>query len=259
MRHRRRGRTLGRKPNHQRALLRNLASSLFLTERDDDIDEVGRPYDDFGKPNKPKVKGRIVTTVPKAKEVRRLVEKCITIAKKGLAAEEDAEQYATSAERQSEAWRQWRHSDEWQQWNQAIAPAVAARRRCIQLLGNKFAVEILFDEVAERFVDRDGGYTRVVRLARPRLGDAGQQAVLEFVGVRDRVKQVSERPAFDDDEIEEEETPATETDEEEAVDETDAGDEPEAAGEEESAAGEEESADTDAADEKEKKSSDEAS
>ena len=56
MRHRRRGRTLGRKPNHQRALLRNLASSLFLTERDDDVDELGREYRDFTKPNKPKVK-----------------------------------------------------------------------------------------------------------------------------------------------------------------------------------------------------------
>ena len=43
MRHRRRGRTLGRKPNHQRALLRNLASSLFLTERDEDLDVVERP------------------------------------------------------------------------------------------------------------------------------------------------------------------------------------------------------------------------
>jgi large subunit ribosomal protein L17 len=236
MRHRRRGRTLGRKPNHQRALLRNLASSLFLTERDDDVDELGREYPDFGKPNKPKVKGRIVTTVPKAKEVRRLVEKCITIAKKGLLALEKAEQYATSAERQSEAWRQWRHSDEWQQWNQAISPAVTARRRCIQMLGNKFAVKILFDEVAERFTDRDGGYTRVVRLAKPRLGDAGEQAVLEFVGVRDRVKQVSERPAFDDD-LEEEETPSAETGAEEAADDS-AADEP-AAGDEADAVSEE--------------------
>ena len=73
MRHRRRGRKLGRNPNHQRALLRSLASALFLTERDAE-DE----------PNKPKVKGRIITTIEKAKEVRPLVERCITLACQAL-------------------------------------------------------------------------------------------------------------------------------------------------------------------------------
>ena len=72
-------------------MLRNLASSLFLTERDEVVDELGRDYLDFSTPNKPKVKGRIVTTLPKAKEARRLVERCITIAKKGIQAEENAE------------------------------------------------------------------------------------------------------------------------------------------------------------------------
>jgi large subunit ribosomal protein L17 len=252
MRHRRKGRTLGRKPNHQRALLRNLASSLLLTERDDDVDEVGVEYDDFVKPNKPKVKGRIVTTVPKAKEVRRLVERCITIAKKGLEAEAEAAQYETAAQRDTDAWRQWRHSDEWQQWNQAIAPAVTARRRCIQLLGNKIAVEILFDNVAERFADRDGGYTRVVRLAKPRLGDAGEQAVLEFVGKHDRVRQVSQRPAFEDDadDLAEPEAPADET----GTDKTDASAESAATEATDGAPSEavEDSADEPATDEKEK-------
>jgi large subunit ribosomal protein L17 len=196
-------------------MLRNLASSLFLTERDEDVDELGRAYLDFATPNKPKVKGRIVTTLPKAKEVRRLVEKCITIAKKGIQAEEEAEQYSTGAERQSDAWKAWRGSDEWQQWNQAMAPAVTARRRCIQLLGNRHAVEILFDEVAERFTDRPGGYTRILRLAKPRLGDAGQQAILEFVGKNDRVRQKSERPEFEDDErADEEQSPTAEADSE---------------------------------------------
>jgi large subunit ribosomal protein L17 len=217
MRHRRRGRVLGRKPNHQRALLKNLASSLFLTERDEEVDELGREYADFGTPNKPKVTGRIVTTLAKAKEVRPLVEKCITIAKKALESEEEAEQYSTGADRNSEEWKKWRNSDEWQQWNQAIAPSVAARRRCIQLLGNKHAVEILFDKIAERFVDRDGGYTRILRLASARLGDAGPQAILELVGEHERKKQKSERPAFEDDEILDEapaadETPSDETD-----------------------------------------------
>jgi large subunit ribosomal protein L17 len=186
MRHRKRGRTLGRAPKHQRALRRSLASALFLTERDAEFDE-----------NKPEVKGRIITTIAKAKEVRPLVEKCITIAKKGLAAEDAASEYGTAADRGSDAWKTWRDGDKWRQWNAAIAPAVAARRRCLQLLGNKQAVLVLFDEVAPRFADRPGGYTRILRLAKPRLGDAGTRAILEFVGVRDRVIEHAVRPTFE--------------------------------------------------------------
>src|SRR5690606_30210574 len=115
MRHRKRGRKLGRGPSHQRALLRNLASALFLTERDAEFDD-----------NAPKVKGRIITTLAKAKEVRPLVERCITIAIKGLKAEKEAEQYATTAERGSSEWKAWRESEQWQKWNAAIAPAVYA-------------------------------------------------------------------------------------------------------------------------------------
>lgn len=186
MRHRRRGRKLGRNPKHQRALLRSLASAIFLTERDAEYDE-----------NKPKVKGRIITTISKAKEVRPLVEKCVTIACRGLSAEETASEFSTDADRGSDAWKSWRAGDKWREWNSAIAPAVAARRRCLQLLGNKEAVRVLFDAVAPRFTDRPGGYTRILRLAKPRLGDAGTRAILEFVGVRDRVVQRSERPTFE--------------------------------------------------------------
>lgn len=192
MRHRRRGRKLGRNPSHQRAMLRNLASALFLTERDAELEQ-----------NEPKVKGRIITTVAKAKEVRPLVEKCITVAKKSIAAEEAAREYDTDADRGTEEWKSWRQSERWQQWNATIAPAVAARRRCLQLLGDKQAVRVLFEEVAPRFEDRPGGYTRILKLATPRLGDAGPRAILEFVGVHDRVVERSERPAFED-EIEEE-------------------------------------------------------
>ncbi len=77
-------------------------------------------------------------------------------------------------------------------------PVVAARRRVIQLIGDKEAAKILFDTVAVRFVDRPGGYTRILRLATPRLGDAGERAILELVGKNDRVKRKAERPAFDD-------------------------------------------------------------
>ena len=186
MRHRRKGRTLGRSPSHQRALLRNLASALFLTERDAEDDD-----------NKPKVKGRIITTVQKAKEVRPLVERCITLACKALPAQQEADKFGTTAARQSEAWAVWRKSDKYQKWNQAIAPLVVARRRALVMLGDKQAVRILFAEVAPRFVDRNGGYTRVLRLAKPRLGDAGTRAILEFVGVRDRVSERAVRPSFE--------------------------------------------------------------
>ncbi len=186
MRHRRRGRTLGRCPSHQRALLRNLASSLFLTERNAEDDD-----------NAPKVKGRIITTLEKAKEVRPLVERCITIAKHALPAQQEADKFGTNAARNSEAWKTWRKSEKYRQWNAAVAPLVIARRRALQLLGSKEAVSVLFAEVAPRFTDRPGGYTRVLRLAKPRLGDAGTRAIIEFVGIRDRVRQKSQKPAFE--------------------------------------------------------------
>jgi large subunit ribosomal protein L17 len=172
MRHRRKGRVLGRSPSHQRALLRNLASALVLTCKKTDADEPGAA----------KVSGRIVTTLAKAKEVRPLVERCVTVAKHGLVAAQQATPFATSADRDSAAWKQWRGSEQWNQWARAMAPAVKARRRLVQLMGDKKAARILFDEVAPRYVERPGGYTRILKLATPRLGDAGPRAILEFVG-----------------------------------------------------------------------------
>ncbi len=186
MRHRRRGRKLGRNPNHQRALLRNLAAALFLTERDAE-----------GEPNAPKVKGRIVTTLPKAKEVRPLVEKCITIARRSLVHQAEADRLGTSADRHTEQWPAWRNSPQWREWAQAMAPVVAARRRVLQLLGDKQAVRILFNDIAARFEERNGGYTRILHLAKPRLGDSSPKAILEFVGVRDRARKRAARPMIE--------------------------------------------------------------
>ena len=218
MRHRKRGRKFGRNPKHQRALLRSLASALILTERDAEDER-----------NAPKVKGRIVTTLPKAKEVRPLVERCVTIARKALKHQDAAEDYATDADRHTDAWRSWRNSDKWNQWNQAIAPAVAARRRVLKLLGSKEAVSVLFEEIAPRFEDRDGGYTRILRLAKPRLGDSGTQAILEFVGKHDRAKSVTVKPSFtDEDETVDEAPAAKETaEDEETVEEEAAAEEAE--------------------------------
>ena len=196
MRHRRRGRKLGRNPNHQRALLRNLASALILTERT--AEGAGAP----------KVKGRIITTLQKAKEVRPLVEKCVTIACKALPHVRAAEDLASNAERFSAPWKAWRHSARWREWNRAIAPVVNARRRLLVLLGDKNAVKILVNDIAPRFEDRPGGYTRVLHLAKPRLGDAGARAILEFVGKNDRVRREAAKPSF---EAEEPEVPAAES------------------------------------------------
>ncbi len=186
MRHRNKGRKLGRHPNHQRALLRNLAAALILTElEDEDAD------------NKPKVAGRIITTLPKAKEVRPLVEHCVTIARRALVHVEAAQRLAATADRNSQQWRAWREGDGWLEWNQAIAPVVAARRRALRLLGNKTAVKVLFAEIAPRYADRPGGYTRIMRLAKPRLGDGGTRAILEFVGQHDRVHKRAPKPTFE--------------------------------------------------------------
>lgn len=185
MRHRKRGRVLGRSPAHRKALFRNLASALILTERDAEFDD-----------NAPKVKGRIITTLPKAKEIRPFVERCVTLAKKALPHKEAADKLLTTAERNTPEWKKWRESDQWREWAKAQAPYVAYRRRVFAMLRDKKAVQVLFETVAPRFVDRPGGYTRILKLATPRLGDAGARAILEFVGVRDRVTERSEKPAF---------------------------------------------------------------
>jgi large subunit ribosomal protein L17 len=82
-----------------------------------------------------------------------------------------------------------------------MAPVVNARRRLFAILRDNEAVRIVFDEVAPRMEGRNGGYTRVLRLARPRLGDAGTRAILELVGRYDRRQtESSQKPAFESDE-----------------------------------------------------------
>jgi large subunit ribosomal protein L17 len=177
MRHRKAGRKLGRNASHRRALFRNMASQLIRSVRVDEEDETG-----------PKVPGRIVTTLAKAKELRPYVEKLVTMGIRGAEHTAKAREFNTTAERNTAEWKKWRESAEWHKWNQAVAPSVALRRRAFALLRDREAVSVLFNELAERFADRPGGYTRVVRLAEVRLGDAGRKAIIEFTGERDRVK-----------------------------------------------------------------------
>jgi large subunit ribosomal protein L17 len=117
MRHRKAGRKLGRTTAHRSAMLRNMVTSLFEHER-------------------------IVTTVPKAKEARRVADKMITLAKRG---------------------------------------DLHARRQAYAYIRSKDVVAKLFDEIQSQYTDRQGGYTRIIRTGT-RLGDAAPMAILELVG-----------------------------------------------------------------------------
>jgi len=205
MRHRVRGRHLGRTASHRKAMFRNMAVSLIKSVRPDEDD-----------PQAPKVEGRIITTIPKAKEIRPFVEKLVTLARKSLPIQRIANDLDTNAERNSAEWKTWRESSQWNEWNQAIAPVLAMRRKAFALLRDKEAVDILFSELAEQFEERNGGYTRIIKLATRRLGDAGQQALIEFVGEesRDRVKAARTAPVVTDAEPE---TEAPSADEEEVA------------------------------------------
>ena len=85
---------------------------------------------------------RIVTTVPRAKAIRPFVEKLVTLSK---------------------------------------TPSVHNRRLAFARLRNREAVSKLFDVIGPRFKDRPGGYCRILKLSKPRLGDKGERAIFEFV------------------------------------------------------------------------------
>lgn len=133
-RHKVAGFKLKRPVDSRNALLRNLVTSVILEER-------------------------IVTTVPKAKAVRPLVDKMITLAK---------------------------------------ADTLHSRRQAAMVLRTPASVKKLFDSLGTRFGQRAGGYTRITRLG-PRKGDGAEQAMLELVGselvkrAADRAKRREER------------------------------------------------------------------
>ena len=154
MRHQRRIRKLGRKSKHYEATRRNLVCSLFRH-------------------------GRVKTTVAKAKAFRPFAEKMVTLAKKNLAI--DVGEAPVSPDRgDPEGHAKCRA------WVDSHRAELAARmhnlRNAISYLQDKEVVTKLFDEIAPRFAERAGGYTRIIRLARPRLGDAAPLAYLELVG-----------------------------------------------------------------------------
>ena len=116
MRHNKAGRTLGRNSSHRRAMMRNMVTSLL--EHD-----------------------RITTTDARAKELRKLADKMITLGKKG---------------------------------------DLHARRQALQVIQDKKVVAKLFERIAPRYQDRPGGYTRILKLGS-RAGDNASLAMIELV------------------------------------------------------------------------------
>jgi large subunit ribosomal protein L17 len=123
MRHLNQGRKLNRTSAHRKALLKNLVLALIRH-------------------------GRIRTTDAKAKELRRVADRMVTLGKKN---------------------------------------DLAARRRAYAFVGSHDAVKKLFDEIAPRFKDRNGGYTRVVKYGF-RRGDSAPLSIIEFTGEEGEAK-----------------------------------------------------------------------
>ena len=116
MRHNKSGRRLGRNSSHRLAMMRNLVTSLLEHEK-------------------------ITTTDCRAKELRKVAEKMITLGKRG---------------------------------------DIHARRQALQVVRDRKVVAKLFDRLAPRYQDRPGGYTRIIKLAN-RLGDNASQSIIELV------------------------------------------------------------------------------
>ena len=127
MRHRQSGRKLNRTSSHRKSLFKNMAQALLKHEQ-------------------------IVTTLPKAKELKRVVEKLITLGKKGN---------------------------------------LHSRRLAFNQIRNKDMVSKLFDSLANRYSDRKGGYTRVLK-AGFRYGDSAPMAVIELVDRDENAKGAGE-------------------------------------------------------------------
>jgi large subunit ribosomal protein L17 len=110
--------------------------------------------------------GQITTTVPKAKSVQAFVEKLITLARKG-----DLASRRRVLQQIGDPYMITHDDDE-----------NITRNRYGEIESGPRVVKHLFEEIGPRYKDRDGGYTRVVRLGRSRLGDGGDLCVLQLVG-----------------------------------------------------------------------------
>ena len=146
MRHRVAHRKLGRKTEHRLALLRNLCTSLITHER-------------------------LITTLPKAKELRPFAERAITLGKRALVA--DVPAGALHNRRLAAAY--------FFSGNTNRVPDGGYKRPQAPRTAGVAALDKLFDEVAARFAERPGGYTRILKLGT-RRGDGAEMALIELVG-----------------------------------------------------------------------------
>ena len=146
MRHRVAHRKLGRKTEHRLALLRNLCTSLITHER-------------------------LITTLPKAKELRPFAERAITLGKRALAA--DAPESALHNRRLAASY--------FFGGNTNRVPDGGYKRPQAPRTAGVAALDKLFDEVASRFAERPGGYTRILKLGT-RRGDGAEMALIELLG-----------------------------------------------------------------------------
>ena len=150
MRHQKAHRKLGRTTAHRMSMLRNLATSL-INARDE----------------------RIVTTLPKAKELRPFVERVITLSRHAQALEGDSA--ATDAVHLRRQAATYFHSGN----SQSVSASRRGQTRPPRTAG-VLALKRLFDDLGERFRDRPGGYTRIIKLGR-RDGDNAELAIIELV------------------------------------------------------------------------------
>src|SRR6266498_740271 len=151
MRHQKAHRKLGRTSEHRISMLRNLAVSLINSREE-----------------------RIVTTLPKAKELRPFVERAITLSRRANGLEgDDTGAHALHLRRQAAGFF---HAGNMQQ------AALTGRRGQLRLprTAGVAALKRLFDELGERYKDRPGGYTRILKLGR-RAGDNAELAIIELV------------------------------------------------------------------------------
>ncbi len=162
MRHGMRKTKLGRSHNHQIALRRNLAFALIRN-------------------------GKITTTLAKAKLVQPVVEKLITMAKKGAAAPESEKQryvsnltsFFTSGQNQR-TFEELGKAQAKERKTVVRKAREAGETRSIPSLATPRPVEKLLEEIAPAYASRDGGYTRIMKLGH-RLGDNAQMAILSLV------------------------------------------------------------------------------
>ena len=155
MRHLKAHRKLNRTSSHRKAMLRNMATSLINAEND-----------------------YIITTIQKAKELRPFVEKAITLARKAQDVEGDeATAKQLHLRRKAATYLQAgnRHFKKEQSRFGVGADGPAERTAGVK------ALRRLFDELGERYKDRNGGYTRIIRIGGRRKGDNAEMAVIELV------------------------------------------------------------------------------